>query len=271
MQPLPAHQTKHLQQLEYPLPSGQFVNIVQNDSLEDSTGRTLWLGAQVLAVYLHDLFGSDKSYKSVAGGAKRRKTVCDLGSGTGLLALSLNAQGFDVLATDVPTIADGLLRQNLAARPPPTTELEQPILQARALDWFSESSTWEFSRWSISPPAEGNDTDSDPPPNDLLSPPFDFITTTDSIYDSSLSTPLLRTLSSLSSPPLSSRTPPPIFVALEVRDPQLIDSFLRQAKEEWGFKCSRVEDGRLRKLMGEDGVGWEDEDWEGVQVWKLVL
>lgn len=84
MQPLPAHQTKHLQQLEYPLPSGPVVNIVQNDSLKDSTGRTLWLGAQILAVYLHDLFGgSEKSYTSGAGGKKRRKRVIDLGSGTG--------------------------------------------------------------------------------------------------------------------------------------------------------------------------------------------
>lgn len=185
----------------------------------------------------------------------------------GLLALSLNAQGFDVLATDVPTIADGLLHQNLTARPPP-----QPKLQSRALDWFSEPSSWDFTRWSISPPSEGS-ADSDPPPSpsELLAPPFDFITTTDSIYDSSLSLPLLRTLHALSTPPLASRTPPPIFVALEVRDPQLIDSFLREAKEAWGFKCSKVEDGRLRKLVGEDGVGWEEEDWAGVQVWKLVM
>ena len=77
MQPLPAHQTKHLPVIEYPLPSGQVVSLAQAISLEnDSTGRTLWLGAQVLAVYLHDLLGS-----------VRGKTCIDLGSGTGALDL----------------------------------------------------------------------------------------------------------------------------------------------------------------------------------------
>lgn len=96
MQPLPAHQTKHLQQLDYPLPSGQVVSIVQNDSLEDSTGRTLWLGAQVLAIYLHDLFGgSEKAYTSVSGGTKRRKRVIDVGGGTGAFYLAVEASVAD--------------------------------------------------------------------------------------------------------------------------------------------------------------------------------
>lgn len=73
MQPLPAHQTKHLATIDYPLPSGQAVALRQAISLEnDSTGRTLWLGAQVLSVYLHQLLGNVKG-----------KSCIDLGSGTG--------------------------------------------------------------------------------------------------------------------------------------------------------------------------------------------
>ena len=184
--------------------------------------------------------------------------------------MSLNAQGYNVLATDVPSIAEGLLRTNLAARPPPTTELQQPSLQAKALDWFAEPSTWDFERSSVTP--RESDTPAPSTLDPTLRPPFDLITTTDSIYHPSLSQPLLRTLHALSTSPhsVSRSTGPPIFVALEVRDPQLIDGFLESARIDWGFKCSRVENGRLEKLMGEGGVGWEGEDWEGVQVWKLV-
>lgn len=182
-----------------------------------------------------------------------------------MLALSLNAQGYDVVATDMEVIAEGILRENVEGRPPPSTELEQPVLEARTLDWFAEPERWNFSQWSITPRSSSAEAE---PPTPRLTPPFDLITTSDSIYDPSLTQPLLRALHALCTP---TRAPPPIYLALEVRDPALIAGFLHSAKEEWGFKCSRVDEGRLEKLMGEGGVGWEKEDWEGVQVWKLVL
>ena len=102
--PLPAHQTKHLASLEYPLPCGRSVTITQDDSntADPSTGRTVWLGAQVcsvepprfsfadqlpsqvLAVYLHDLLKGEKPFIEVRG-VKRRRRVVELGSGTGAL------------------------------------------------------------------------------------------------------------------------------------------------------------------------------------------
>ncbi|KAL8283121.1 hypothetical protein RQP46_005899 [Phenoliferia psychrophenolica] len=82
-QPLPAHQTKDLASLDYPLPSGQRVLISQDDANTDSTGRTVWLGAQVLAVYLHDLLRAEKPFIEVRGGTKRRRRVIELGAGTG--------------------------------------------------------------------------------------------------------------------------------------------------------------------------------------------
>lgn len=164
-------------------------------------------------------------------------------------------------------IAKGILRENVEGRPPPRTELEQPVLEARTLDWFAEPVQWDLSRWSITPRSPS--ATAEPPSNaPLLSPPFDLITTSDSIYDPTLTQPLLRTLHALCTP---TRAPPPIFLALEVRDPTLIAGFLHSAREDWAFKCSRVDERRLEKLMGEGGLGWEREDWEGVQVWKLML
>jgi hypothetical protein len=45
---------------------------------------------------------------------------------------------------------------------------------------------------------------------------------------------------------------------LEVRDAQLINDFMHSAKIEWGFKCSRVEEGRLERVVR--GLEWEKED-----------
>lgn len=30
-----------------------------------------------------------------------------------------------------------------------------------------------------------------------------------------------------------------------------------------------VDNGKLEKLLGEGGLGWTSEDWEGVQIWRL--
>lgn len=46
--PLPAHETKSVKLLDYSLfPSSESVSLAQDDTLLDSTGRTVWLGAQV--------------------------------------------------------------------------------------------------------------------------------------------------------------------------------------------------------------------------------
>ena len=54
MAPLPAHQTKHVKKLEYDLfPLERIVVINQDDTVEQSsTGRTVWLGAQVRSLLL---------------------------------------------------------------------------------------------------------------------------------------------------------------------------------------------------------------------------
>lgn len=174
----------------------------------------------------------------------------------------------DVVATDIPSIATGLLHTNLASPANRSAALDAPVLQARALDWLIDPSGWDWTQSSVTPPLLLPASSSEP----ALVPPFDLICTTDSVYSPNLSQPLLRALHALSTPPHASASkPPPIWLALEARDPDLIAEFLRSAKEDWKFKCAKTDGGRLEKLVGEGGLGWELEDWEGVQVWKLQL
>ena len=182
----------------------------------------------------------------------------------GLLSLAMHHLGYDALATDIPAIVDGVLGHNLETNRLTTTHA--PALEARALDWFAPPESWDFTLPSITPPLPAPSSCATPTP--LLTPPFDLLLTSDTAYDPALSSPLLRTLHHLAR--MSGVRPAPVLLALENRDPALIDAFLRSARDEWGFKCSRVDDGRLGRLMGEGGLGWVPEDWEGVEVWKLV-
>ena len=114
-----------------------------------------------------------------------------------------------------------------------------------------------------------------------LSPPFDLIITSDTVYKAELTTPLLRSihhilhLSHSSVPPPSKRTKhafPPVYVALENRDPQQTASFLREAQERWSLSAKKVPMVRLRRSLGRSGLGeWKSEDWRGVEVWQMCV
>ncbi|GAA5843677.1 hypothetical protein JCM9279_000099, partial [Rhodotorula babjevae] len=202
----------------------------------------------VLAVYLADLLSS-----SSTSAARSSQRAIDVGSGTGLVALALSALGYRTLATDLPALVDGVLGVNCSSSAASTLP---GTLVAAPLDWFD--STLHF------PPAPH-------------APPFDLVTTADTVYDPSLSAPLLRTLARLSllgRPPLS---PAPVYLALERRDPLLVESFLASARDAHGFKLARVDPARLQRLVERpeaDGgtLAWLDEaDWDGIEVWKLKL
>ncbi|BGP45851.1 hypothetical protein JCM10450v2_001686 [Rhodotorula kratochvilovae] len=190
---LPAHATKHLPLLDYILPDGTPVHIAQDNTTPDSTGRTVWLGAQVLSVYLHDLLSSSSSSSTRA-----TQRAIDLGSGTGLVALSLAALGYTTLATDLPALVAGVLGSNISSSPFPPTQLA-----AHPLDWFTPPEELSFP--------SGHE------------PPFDLIATADTVYAPSLCAPLLRTLAHLSLAG-GRAAPAPVFLALERRDPALVET-----------------------------------------------
>lgn len=52
----------------------------------------------------------------------------------------------------------------------------------------------------------------------------------------------------------------------------MIDAALDEAVNVWAFTLERVPRRKLSKALERAGfVGWKGEDWEGMEVWKLVL
>lgn len=289
----PAHHTKHLPVLAYPFNSVVF-HLVQRDD-GTSNGTALWLGAQVLSIYLSAEF-KGKSRKiiesetdnntSVLYDTARPKAV-ELGSGIGLMALALASLGYDVLATDTVHVCASVLRSNINAN----AHLVPGRIHVRELEWNINPTGWIWDDpLSITSPASlprrgGNGFD-------FLTPPFDLIVSSDTIYDTALVAPLFETIHALSvlssapalSPPSSfsvielSPTSPPeypatrpckppvIYLAVERRDPTLITAAFRRAGEEWGLSFQRIPEKRLRRAGV--GVGWDAEEWEGVEVWR---
>jgi protein N-lysine methyltransferase METTL21D len=94
----PAHRTKHLPRVQYALNRAVF-DIDQRDDSGHTTGSTVWLGAQCLALYLADSLahagprGSDPA---------RRPRAIELGSGLGLTACVPIPPGHPASRTSAP-------------------------------------------------------------------------------------------------------------------------------------------------------------------------
>ncbi|KAG8808218.1 hypothetical protein FRC19_006052, partial [Serendipita sp. 401] len=157
-----------------------------------------------------------------------------------------------------------------------------------------------------------------------MSPPYDLIVSADTLYTPDLVAPLFRTiqhlarLSSNNSPkpaaaassssikgndlpdtrrpsrPVATKYSCPIYIAVERRDPLLMDAAYEECKTVWGFKVERVRGVKIRKALEKAGVQWkrktrhhrgngsdeeeaggggEEEElpWDGVEIWKMRL
>jgi protein N-lysine methyltransferase METTL21D len=135
------------------------------------------------------------------------------------------------------------------------------------LDWTVSPERW---RWDDNDVIASNVQHSESPTlqdvTNNLRPPFDLIVTADTIYHPDLAQPLLRTLHHLASASPSAK----IFIALERRDPTLVDAVLNSARNDWSFELEQVPRRKLAKaLERRAGARWGQEDWDGVEVWKL--
>lgn len=277
LSPRPAHRTKHLALLRYPFRNTVFDLAQSNNGL--TNGTALWLGAQCLSLYLADAL----RLKAPSG---RRLRAIELGSGVGLsacvvpellcllshvlLRLALCSTGWDVLATDLPDVISGVLESNIA-RNASHLPVGSGNVQVRALDWTVPPEQWVWDHGTFIGLLGGPQR---PQPDHIetFGPPFDLIISSDTLYAADIVHPLFRTLHALST--LSVKTghrPTPAYLAIERRDPALIDRALTDAVTTWGFATERVPHRKVAKALEKGGAKWDKDDWDGVEIWKLTL
>lgn len=183
-------------------------------------------------------------------------------------SLVLSALGYDVLATDTAHVCNSVLRYNIAANLPhlPTTT---GSIQVRELDWNVDSDRWMWNDSTrITPDGNASNkrgTNGEEP----LGPPFDLIVSSDTLYDVSLVQPFFRTVRALAA---SSRKIEPLkpllfYLALERRDPRLIDEALACAP----VPLTQVPIRKVRKALDRAGIHWDGSDWEAVEIWSGSL
>lgn len=64
---------------------------------------------------------------------------------------------------------------------------------------------------------------------------------------------------------------PPVYVALETRDPDQVSAFFEEADESWSLSAKKVPMGRIRRSMSRYGLGeWKAEEWDGVEIWQMT-
>jgi hypothetical protein len=191
----------------------------------------------------------------------------------------LAAMGYDVTTTDIEPPLSQVLRPNIERN---ATRFALGSITATDLDWCTFP-----SNLSASTPPDEHDL-----PSDFVSQwqqPWDSIVTTDTIYHADLIEPLIKTLRTLSILAASakridsqSKNPnekseassyPPIYVALENRDPKLVNSALDAAKAH-GFILKRISQSRVDKCLLKSGWSWDrdaKQDYDGIQLWKWRL
>jgi len=229
MFPLPAHQTKDVSPLIYPLTPYKSVQIIQRSPVDSiSTGTTLYLSSQLLAHYIQET-------------TRRGTKAIELGAGTGLVSITLGILGWEVWATDLSNVIDDVLRINVDRN-------REGTIIVQEIDWCKD--TWKWIHPNVS---DTELTDQ---------PAFDLIVCADGVYSKELVDPLLQTLKSLS----GSRCPI-ILIAFERRDTAIIDSFFEKSRT-LGFTNKKLNLRRIlgRHFVR---WGWAPNDYHSAEIWSL--
>jgi len=178
-----------------------------------------------------------------------------------LSSLALCSLGWDVIATDTRTVISLVLQNNIDANRANLPD-GSGCIQIRELDWTVEPEKWTWTDSSRIASHSFQESSG----METLSPPFDLVLTADTVYIPELLTPLFRTLRAL-----SQDGHPHVFLALERRDSQLIDEALAQAQRVWFFSPQRIPNKKISKALIKAGCQWDKSEWEGVEIWKLVV
>ncbi|KAI0748253.1 hypothetical protein C8Q80DRAFT_1170895 [Daedaleopsis nitida] len=267
---LPAHETKHIPLLVYPFGPAHFHLAQRDNGVTNGTG--LWLGAQCLSLYLAESLKNKSQSPGTSAGGNRPRAI-ELGSGIGLSALVLASMGWDVIATDLQDTISAVLASNISrnrSQLPPNSG----AIEVRVLDWTVSPDHWVWDDLNTIASPHVEKASCMAHQSSILGPPFDLIISSDTLYSAELVTPLLRALRELCNVSISSSPevrPPPIYLAIERRDPEFIDRALSEATNFWDFKVERVPHKKVAKAMEKGGVCWERGAWDGVEVWKLSI
>lgn len=178
--------------------------------------------------------------------------------------------GWDVVATDLPDVINSVLRRNISDNLP-NLPAGSGTIHVRALDWNVRPEDWVWDSDTVI--ALPTRSPAKPTENTTqLSPPFDLIVTADTVYLLSLVEPLLRTATHLcnaSGREVSSGMQwPPIYLAIERRDPIVLDKFVEDARST--FEVEQLPRRVVSQAMEKSGLRWEKDDWDGVEIWSFA-
>jgi len=127
-------------------------------------------------------------------------------------------------------------------------------VQARELDWTALQT---LKSWSTS---------------DTIVPPYDLIFTSDTIFSPELSLALLTAIHLLCTLSIEISLPAPlVYLALENRDPRLVDGVLKRARNDFNFSTKRVKQAKVSAALRKGGLDWSADEWEGIEIWTLAL
>ncbi|OZJ06771.1 hypothetical protein BZG36_00385 [Bifiguratus adelaidae] len=197
--------------------SGRKKTIGQYNATMDH-GTTVWDSGKVLTEYLWNNVGPN-----LAG-----RSCLELGSGCGLVGLIMAARGCDTTLTDLPQVVDGILKKNAERNAWLLREAGvEAQVKVQALDWIEFAKSGDAQERS-----------------DYALGPFDYVLATDCVYSLDLLEPLLTTMQRV----ISSTTT--TFVAMERRDPYVINTFINATKQA-GFDVRAVKRGVNTRDMGQ--------------------
>ena len=148
-------------------------------------------------------------------------------------------------------------------------------MECKELDWTVPNAQWTWDHPTSIAGHTLSLSESSSSGDPALTPPYDLILTADTLYTPELISPLLRSLhhlATLSTLP-DAKHSCAVYLAVERRDPALMDHAFDECSTTWGFKVERIRSSKIKKSLERAGVSWVSDKslWEGVEIWRMRL